>query len=234
MRQDSGSFSKPLPPKPRAILLGSQARRRDRLVSHRCTNGYADTDLRNWVQLLAGGVYLAAVTGMKSTECAGSFYSSSQGLLEPSFAVSRACFTMKTHMEWDSEATFFFFSHLISPAFKLLSSLVFLWWVSSNFCNPKSEQCCIWALTCAESMCGVWVPLFCQYALHNSHQSQPLVAKKTVLTLGFDLVFTFRFFPSDSLQLLSIFFPSHTALAAWSPLFFYHVYFALAIQVSFV
>lgn len=76
-------------------------------------------------------------------------------------------------------------------------------------------------------LCEVGSPPFCECALHSSHQSQPLVAKKTGLALVSDLIFPLIFFPSNSLQLPSIFFPSHAALIAWRPLFFY-VYFALA------
>lgn len=116
----------------------------------------------------------------------------SPGLSEPSGAVSRVCLTMKIHRGWDSKATFFsptlFLLHL-----NWLASLVFLWVVSSNFCSPKPKKSCIWALTCAE-LCKVGFPPFCERALHSSHQSQPLAAKKTGLALISDLIFSLSFF----------------------------------------
>lgn len=95
-----------------------------------------------------------------------------------------------------------FLLHLNCSAF-----LVFLWVVSSNFCSLKSVQCCIWALTCIE-LCEVWFLLFCEHALHSSHLRQPFVANKTLLALGFDLVFTLRFFPLIVYSCPPSFFPA--------------------------
>lgn len=240
-RQSSGSFFKPLPPKPRAMLPGSQkAGRGDRLVSHRCTNGCADTDLWNWVAVsdwgnlscssgAQGWIPLKVQTALCSSVCIRCRQPplTLSRALGPFFCwVSRACLTMETHMGEVFEAAFFS-PHLISPSLKLLSPpLVLLWVVSSNFCSPKAE---IWVMLYLNidlhSAVGVGFPPFCERFLHSSHKS----CKENCAGPGFwPSVFHSRFFSSKSFQLPSIFFPSHAALIAWSPLFFYNVCYVLA------
>lgn len=175
-------------------------------------------------QLLSGETYLSAVEHWNESHwrCRQPPLPS-PGLSEPSGAVSRACLTMKTHRGWDSEATFFsltlFLLHL-----NCLTSIAFLWVVSSNFCSPKPKKSCIWALTCA-----VWsgVPSFLWMCSAQLPPEPTLSCKENWAGPGFWPDFPSHFFPSNSLQLPSIFFPSHAALIAWRPLFFY-VYFALA------
>lgn len=164
----SNPFFQPLLPKPRAMLLGSQkASRGDRLVSHRCTNGCADTDLWNWAAAsdwgnlscssgAQGWILLKVQTVLCSSVCIRCRQPplTLSRALGPFFCwVSRACLTMETHMGEVFEAAFFS-PHLISPSLKLLSPpLVLLWVVSSNFCSPKAK---------------IWVMLYLNIDLHSA------------------------------------------------------------------
>lgn len=227
------------------MLLGSQkASRGDRLVSCRCTNGCADTDLWSWVAAsdwgnlscssgALGWIPLKVQTAPSSSVC----ISCRQPpltlfrALGPFFCwVNRARLTMETHMGEVFEATFFF-PHLISPSRKLLSPpLVLLWVVSSNFCCPKAK---IWAMLYLNidlhSAVRGGVPSFLWMFSAQLPPDPTLSWKENCAGPGFwPSVFHSQFLSSKSFQLPSIFFPSYAALIAWSPLFFYNVCYALA------
>lgn len=155
MRQDSGSFSKPLPPKPRAMLLGSEASRGDRLVSHRCTNGCADTDLWNWVAVSHWGNLLCSSGALGWIPL--KVQAASTHPLQGSWSLLLLCqgLVLPRNSHGVRIWSYFFSLTLFLLHLNCSASLVFLWVVSNNFCSPKSEHCCSFEHWLALS-CVVW------------------------------------------------------------------------------